>query len=553
MNNHAISYLRFSSAKQKEGDSYARQHEAIKKFCEQNNLIIIDDFEDEGVSGWNEDNLDETAAFGRIIKMIKSGKIKKGTTIVVENLDRITRANTMRALNIISEIILSGINIATTTDGKIYSEKSEAFDSTIASLILTRGNGESELKSKRVKHAWEKKRNQIRDGKFVKLSQHPNWLKINNDQYVEDENSSKIVKRIFEMYISGLGSHLIAKTLNKEKITPFSRTGKTFTFSSIERLLKNTAVIGRCEIVNPPKNDYYPRIITDSVWYQAQSMREKNNHYKGSRNDINKINFLGGLMVCVKCGGSFVRYSCKAPNNQRYHYVVCRNAKYGEHKLELVPYSKMETIIVIGLQHHDFLNLFIEKIHDPVSRDKLDELNGRLIEKRNEIKFITDSILETKSKSLLSALRKLETEEIEIESEIESEKTKIEDYEIKIKSKENLDIIIDNLDDNKMRMKLRNFLRTIIDRVELMKLSRGNFFGKIRFKDSNDFIVFQMLIINKSMAKFYLGKNISFDEAEMAGLAAGEEIQRQELSQVFEKLDSLIKTQKSHIQMTDCI
>jgi DNA invertase Pin-like site-specific DNA recombinase len=84
-----------------------------------------------------------------------------------------------------------------------------------AIFYLTRGNEESETKSKRVKQAWQKKRQLINEGKFVKLTQHPNWLKVENNKYVENEEATKLVKRIFEMYTSGIGSHLISKQLNK--------------------------------------------------------------------------------------------------------------------------------------------------------------------------------------------------------------------------------------------------------------------------------------------------------------------------------------------------
>ena len=184
MNNTAISYLRFSSSKQKKGASYDRQLEATENYCVQNNLILIDKIEDKGISGWNEDNLEETAALGKLLKLIESGKIKKGTTLIVENLDRITRATLNKAVNLVTGILENGIDIVTTMDGKRYQKNSTPTDLMIAIIYLTRGNDESEIKSKRVKQAWVKKRQLINEGKFVKLTQHPNWLKIENYQYV---------------------------------------------------------------------------------------------------------------------------------------------------------------------------------------------------------------------------------------------------------------------------------------------------------------------------------------------------------------------------------
>jgi DNA invertase Pin-like site-specific DNA recombinase len=52
MKNRAISYLRFSSAKQRKGASYARQIEATENYCRDNGLTLIDQLEDKAMSGW---------------------------------------------------------------------------------------------------------------------------------------------------------------------------------------------------------------------------------------------------------------------------------------------------------------------------------------------------------------------------------------------------------------------------------------------------------------------------------------------------------------------
>lgn len=487
MNNTAISYLRFSSSKQKKGASYDRQIEATEKFCAENNLVLIDQIEDKGISGWNEDNLEETAALGKLLNLIKSGEIKKGTTLIVENLDRITRATLNKAVNLVTGILESGIDIVTTMDGKRYQKNSTPTDLMIAIIYLTRGNDESETKSKRVKQAWQRKRQMINEGKFVKLTQHPNWLKIENNQYVENEEATNLVKRIFEMYISGIGSHLISKQLNKEGFPPFSRTGKRFTFSSIERLLKNPAVIGRCEVVSPPKEKYYPKIISDSLWYQAQSMREKNNHYKGTRNDSDKVNFLAGIIFCQTCNNSMVRYSC-GKQNKRYHYLVCSAAKYGEHKMVLFDYKTVQEVFLTAIHKANFLNSFLESKRHKIDSGKIEELNGKLLEIKNKIENVCDAIEKTKSSDLIKRLNHLQSEQISFESEIETQKKLISDLEYNL-SAENLflETVLKDIDDNKFRIRVRNFLRAIVQRAWIWRDNDlDGVIIHVRFKESND-------------------------------------------------------------------
>lgn len=487
MNNSAISYLRFSSSKQKKGASYDRQIEATERFCAENNLILIDKIEDKGISGWNEDNLKETAALGKLLRLIQTGEIKKGTTLIVENLDRITRATLNKAVKLILEILEHGIDIVTTMDGKRYQSNSTPTDLMIAIIYLTRGNDESEIKSKRVKQAWQRKRKFINDGRFVKLTQHPNWLKIENEKYVENEKATALVKRIFEMYTSGIGSHLIAKQLNKEGSPPFSRTGKRYTFSSIERLLKNPAVIGRCEIVSPPKEHYYPRIIPDNVWYQAQSMREKNNNYKGTRNDSDRVNFLSGVLFCQTCNNSMVRYSCGKPNG-RYHYLVCSAAKYGEHKMVLFNYQKTQEIFLMSIYKSNLLNRFLDSKKHNHQSGKLEELNGKLLEINNKITNVCDAIAVTNNSQLKQNLITFQFEKESIESEIDKIKKSISDFEYNFSAKEFfIKAVFKDLEDNTFRMRIRDFLRTIVQRAWIWKENElDGTIIHVRFTDSTD-------------------------------------------------------------------
>lgn len=487
MNNTAISYLRFSSSKQKKGASYDRQLEATENYCVQNNLILIDKIEDKGISGWNEDNLEETAALGKLLNLIESGKIKKGTTLIVENLDRITRTNLNKAVNLVTGILESGIEIVTTMDGKRYQKNSTATELMIAIIYLTRGNDESEIKSKRVKQAWVKKRQLINEGKFVKLTQHPNWLKIENYQYVENEDATKLVRRIFEMYTSGIGGNSIANQLNKELKKPFSRTGKKFTFSSIERLLKNPAVIGRCEVVSPPKENYYPKIISDTTWYQAQSMRDKNNHYKGTRNDSDKINFLGGLVFCQECGNSLVRYSCGI-KNQRYHYLVCSSAKYGNHKMVLFNYQNIQETFIMAIFKCNFFNTFLDSKRHTIDNGNIEALNGKLIEIQSRINNVCDAIEETKSHDLKLRLNDLQLKKAEIENELIAQNKLISDHKLNFSTQELLlKMVLQDIDDNVFRIRLRSFLRSIIENILIWKDEQlGGIVAYVRFKGSSD-------------------------------------------------------------------
>jgi len=94
-NRLAISYIRYSSSKQIDGDSIRRQTAATESYCLKNNLTLTDKYrlKDAGVSAFRSANLEPTAALGQFLKQVQSDLIPVGTTLICESLDRLIRLN----------------------------------------------------------------------------------------------------------------------------------------------------------------------------------------------------------------------------------------------------------------------------------------------------------------------------------------------------------------------------------------------------------------------------------------------------------------------------
>jgi len=92
-----LSYLRVSGASQVKGDGFPRQREAIAKFCKANDLILVDEFVDEGVSGTNE--LEDREGLSALLQRIATNGVR---VVVVENASRLARDL------LIAETILAG-------------------------------------------------------------------------------------------------------------------------------------------------------------------------------------------------------------------------------------------------------------------------------------------------------------------------------------------------------------------------------------------------------------------------------------------------------------
>jgi DNA invertase Pin-like site-specific DNA recombinase len=116
----AISYVRFSTIEQLGGDSIRRQTEATEAYCKKNGLTLTDDYrlKDLGKSAYKGVHRSATGALGQLEKQVEAGKIPKGTVLVVENLDRLSREDIVSAQLLLLNLINKGIEIVALSDNE---------------------------------------------------------------------------------------------------------------------------------------------------------------------------------------------------------------------------------------------------------------------------------------------------------------------------------------------------------------------------------------------------------------------------------------------------
>src|SRR3954451_17791261 len=119
--NKAYSYIRFSRPEQLKGDSRRRQLEASQAFALAHILDLDDSLRDLGVSAFRGKNKSE-GALKRFLDLVHDGKIARGSYLLVESLDRLSREQVMSALKLFLSIIDAGITIVTLADGQVYSQ-----------------------------------------------------------------------------------------------------------------------------------------------------------------------------------------------------------------------------------------------------------------------------------------------------------------------------------------------------------------------------------------------------------------------------------------------
>jgi DNA invertase Pin-like site-specific DNA recombinase len=448
----AYSYRRFSSAAQSDGDSLRRQTAAAERFAETHGLILDTEltFQDLGVSAYKGKNRTE-GALAAFMNAVEEGQVPKGSYLLVENLDRLSREQVSRAYRSFTEILDLDIRIATLTDGRIYStENMDVINLMISLMSLHRANEESEVKSQRLRAAWAEKRATASDIKMT--SSCPHWLQLNDDrsEFNVIPDKAETVRHIFELYLNGMGKAAIASQLNEQAIAPIG-TSNGWHHSYITKLLKNIAIIGnfqphRTETIDGKRKDmpegqpiegYYPAIVDKATFYRAQKQRESRALPRGRRGS-GFPNLLRGIANCEVCGGTmhYISKGTRRGNSRRPDaYLQCSNAKRkasGCDHTSLWNYYAVERFVIEGINDIDFTSLFPDitaENSEELTKAEADHdvANGELVTVEEHLRNIADALMtQPQSSTLMKRLSDLETRQLSLTERVGQTATQVE-------------------------------------------------------------------------------------------------------------------------------
>ena len=355
----AYSYIRFSTPDQLKGDSLRRQLEKSEIYASENNLTLDTtlNMRDLGLSAFDKSNVLK-GALGGFLKAVEDGRIAKGSYLLVESLDRLSRATVMDALQQFIAILNAGIIIVTLSDNQVYSDKSVADNFTqliISILIMSRAHEESLMKSQRVGAAWANKKKQVIESGKLLTRKVPLWITVIDGKPQLIPERADIVRRIYELSRQGIGTHTIVKTLNNE-VPAWNAKGQWQT-SYLQKILESPAVYGAIDIDGTMVENYYPAILSKDDWFYITTLRSnrKSTERAGSRKGQAVSNLFSGLLKCGYCGASMIMggyVETRFGAHKRRKFVMCNGAKTAATKCGCIQWD-----------YDDFESLFLIKAH----------------------------------------------------------------------------------------------------------------------------------------------------------------------------------------------
>lgn len=491
----AFSYVRFSSKAQAKGESKRRQNEGAAKWAEQNEYFLDTSLtlEDLGISAHKGRNASH-GALGAFLDAIDGDnrRIEKGSVLIVESLDRLSRQEVPEALELFLGILRKGVDIVTLSPTPEFFSK-KTLDMTqliIAIVILSRAWEESAMKSVRGKDKWAQRRAKMARGEPIG-NLCPKWLEVSEDgkKYVLVKDKAATVKKIFNLYLDGNGTHAIAKLLNDGGFDVLGH-GKRWTSGQVRHVLTNRQLIGERQPhemidgnkvpIGEPIKGAFPVLIDSDSFMKVQS-RLKMKHV-GKAGPRGK--YVTSLFTNLLVSYLFNSVSEKAElipwvihgADGRFTIAGPRQKPEGHKNKHHLPYNELESGILAHLAELD-INDLISHGHETqdsleILRANLDQVNSQLAKMQGLFKRNPDL------ESLVQPLREMEAERKQLLTQIEDLETiQLDDKAESLKDLQELIQLLGTAEGDeliKLRTRLKSRLRQTIKHIIVRVEERTN-------------------------------------------------------------------------------
>lgn len=462
-------YCRVSTDEQaREGISLDEQQERLKSYCRAmgwNEIPLV--FVEDGYSAKNMDR----PHLAKLLEQVKKGEISR---VLVTKLDRLSRRlkHLLEMIDIFGENKVSFISI------------SESFDTNTPSgrLTLQVLGAVAEFERERIRErVFENMLHGAHHGKW--LTQSPYGYDLINKELVINEKESKIVKRVFDLYLnSGFGFYTIAKLLNEESIP--SKQKKEWSIRSIKLMLinpvyKGTLVWNRVDRSKKKQiekdNDEWvvvenahPAIIDEIAWAAVQKMMDKKPVHPRSKTSPH---LLGGILKCGRCGaGMSISWSGSTTKRKRV-YRCSANKNKGTCTSKPYSANNVETWFKQGLlQLSQSVNqAYIYKIAQQIQDDEKHVLMQQVHSAKNRYKRKVDAYT-----AGLIEIEDLQEEKVKMEKVVneaanrKSTNTMINTLELEKKLNQKIASIIDAID-NLPIVEAKSLVKTLVEKVVLFE------------------------------------------------------------------------------------
>lgn len=347
-------YFRLSQEDERQGESASidNQRTMLRKYAEEHGFEIHDEYIDDGISG----TTFQRPGVQRLLDDAKTGIIN---TIIVKDLSRFGR-NYIEVGQYIDYVFPAfGIRFIAIQDN-VDTENRDSGSMEMMPIMNVFNEWHAANTSKKIRAV---RRANAKEGIYTAKKASYGY-KMGTDKKrapVIDEETAPIVRRIFEMYASGLSPNKISEVLNLESIPSpatyaYTHNGQKpkpnvmglWTAVTIREMLNKIIYIGHMPQLRWTSTSYknhkrfrkdenewsvvynnHEPIISQELWDRVQE--RKKSVATGRKTIIGFTHPLSGFLFCADCGGKMKLCTSIGRNSKRRFYFDCGyHLRYGK-------------------------------------------------------------------------------------------------------------------------------------------------------------------------------------------------------------------------------
>ena len=484
----AYSYIRYSSGVQADGDSIRRQTEIARSWCERNaaELNTTTTYADHGKSAFRGKHR-ETGVLAAFLADIEQERIPRGSFLVVENLDRLSRESPWDAVPLLCSIVNAGVSVVTMSPSEMVYKRGRDLTPLILAVVeFGRANSESETKSGRGNENWTEKKRKARDEGEIVTHRLPAWVQERGGKLVGIPERVKVVRLMFDLATAGYGLSRIVKRLTTDRVPTWGR-GEGWSKQYVHKILTGRTVLGEYQPMKAgaredgtgkkvngyiapvpdgePVKDYYPVVMDARTWDKTQAALRLRKDRAG-RVGEKVTNLFTGLLTDAKTRGKLLiawQTRGSGKNRQKVRTLVSAESMEGRAPSTSFPYPIFEEAILTMLKEVKTADVIGE---EPPSEStdiaaELADTEGRIRKIEEALTGEDDDIpalvrvlktMDEKRQDLLRRLTLARQKEANPQSQAWAEAKSL----------------FDTVRDEAPRMRLRGLLQTIIEGVRVL-------------------------------------------------------------------------------------
>ena len=305
-----VFYGRYSDSGQSE-QSIEGQRKSCYEFAGRNGYRIISEYIDRATTGTEADNRPEFQ------RMIADSAKRQFHGILVYQLDRFAR-NRYDSATYKARLKKNGV--------KVLSARENISDDASGVLMESVLEGMAEYFSAELSQKVIRGMTLTAEKCEFTGSGVPLGYKIVDKKFAVNEDEAQIVKRIFEMYLTGKTMADIIRYLNASGVK--TSQGNPYNKNSIRRVLSNRKYLGIYIYRDIEIPGGIPQIIADTTFQAAQDLLEKNRKAPSRLKAVEENYLLTTKLFCGHCQSLLTGesgHSCNGKIHQYYKCVTRRN------------------------------------------------------------------------------------------------------------------------------------------------------------------------------------------------------------------------------------